>query len=73
MSELGMDVDATDDNEGIDIIDHYKTLLVEYEINTASIMDVMGWAHIELTRQIEARSDAEIQQLYNQLFNRDYH
>jgi len=73
MSELGMDVDATDDNETIDVIDHYKTLLVEYEINTASIMDVMGWAHIELTRQIEARSDAEIQKLYNQLFNRDYH
>ena len=70
--QLGMDVDATDDNE-IDVIEHYKTLLVEYEINTASIMDVMGWAHIELTRQIEARSDAEIQQLYNQLFNRDYH
>ena len=44
MSELGMDVDATDDNE-IDVIEHYKTLLVEYEI----------------------------QQLYNQLFNRDYH
>ena len=42
MSELGMDVDATDDNE-IDVIEHYKTLLVEYEINIASIMDVMGW------------------------------
>jgi len=72
MSELGMDLDATDPRE-TDVIDHYKTLLVEYEINTASIMDVMGWAHIELTRQIEARSDAEIQRLYNQLFNRDYH
>ena len=72
MSELGMDVDATDDRE-TDVIEHYKTLLVEYEINTASISEVMAWAHCELTRQIEARSDAEIQQLYNQLFNRDYH
>ena len=72
MSELGMDVDATDDNE-IDVIEHYKTMLVEYELNTASIMDVMGWANLELTRQIEARSDAEIAKLYNQLFKRDYH
>lgn len=72
MSELGMDVDATDDNE-VDVIDHYKTMLVEYELNTASIMDVMGWANLELTRQIEARSDAEIEKLYNQLFKRDYH
>ena len=72
MSELGMDVDATDDNE-IDVIEHYKTMLVEYELNTASIMDVMGWANLELTRQIEARSDAEIEKLYNQLFKRDYH
>ncbi len=72
MSELGMDVDATDDNE-IDVIDHYKTMLVEYELNTASIMDVMGWANLELTRQIEARSDTEIEKLYNQLFKRDYH
>ena len=72
MSELGMDVDATDDNE-IDVIDHYKTMLVEYELNTASIIDVMGWANLELTRQIEARSDTEIEKLYNQLFKRDYH
>tara|TARA_R110002012_G_scaffold312899_3_gene524048 strand:- start:1260 stop:1478 length:219 start_codon:yes stop_codon:yes gene_type:complete len=72
MSELGMDVDATDDNE-IDVIEHYKTMLVEYELNTASIMDVMGWANLELTRQIEARSDTEIEKLYNQLFKRDYH
>lgn len=72
MSELGMDVDATDDNE-VDVIDHYKTMLVEYELNTASIMDVMGWANLELTRQIEARSDTEIEKLYNQLFKRDYH
>ncbi len=72
MSELGMEVDATDDNE-IDVIEHYKTMLVEYELNTASIMDVMGWANLELTRQIEARSDTEIEKLYNQLFKRDYH
>jgi hypothetical protein len=72
MSELGMDVDATDDRE-TDVIEHYKTLLVEYEINTASISEVMAWAHCELTRQIEAHSDAEIQKLYNKLFNRDYH
>ena len=70
MSELGMDVDATDDNE-IDVIEHYKTMLVEYELNTASIMDVMGWANLELTRQVEARSDTEIEKLYNQLYNRD--
>jgi hypothetical protein len=73
MSELGMDVDATDDRETIDVIDHYKTLLVEYEINTASISEVMAWAHCELTRQIEAHSDAEIQKLYNKLFKREYH
>jgi hypothetical protein len=72
MSELGMDVDATDDRE-TDVIDHYKTLLVEYEINTASISEVMAWAHCELTRQIEAHSDAEIQKLYNKLFKREYH
>ena len=72
MSELGMDVDATDDRE-TDVIEHYKTLLVEYEINTASISEVMAWAHCELTRQIEAHSDAEIQKLYNKLFKRDYH
>ena len=72
MSELGMDVDATDDRE-IDVIEHYKTLLVEYEINTASISEVMAWAHVELTRQIEAHSDAEIQKLYNKLFKREYH
>tara|TARA_R110000744_G_scaffold367651_1_gene477214 strand:- start:8 stop:226 length:219 start_codon:yes stop_codon:yes gene_type:complete len=72
MSELGMDVDATDDRE-TDVIEHYKTLLVEYEINTASISEVMAWAHCELTRQIEAHSDAEIQKLYNKLFKREYH
>ena len=72
MSELGMDVDATDDRE-TDVIEHYKTLLVEYEINTASISEVMAWAHVELTRQIEAHSDAEIQKLYNKLFKREYH
>ena len=67
-----MDVDATDDRE-TDVIEHYKTLLVEYEINTASISEVMAWAHCELTRQIEAHSDAEIQKLYNKLFKREYH
>tara|TARA_R110000787_G_scaffold145636_1_gene259460 strand:- start:267 stop:485 length:219 start_codon:yes stop_codon:yes gene_type:complete len=72
MSELGMDVDITDDRE-TDVIEHYKTLLVEYEINTASISEVMAWAHVELTRQIEAHSDAEIQKLYNKLFKREYH
>ena len=72
MSELGMDVDITDDRE-TDVIEHYKTLLVEYEINTANISEVMAWAHVELTRQIEAHSDAEIQKLYNKLFKREYH
>jgi len=40
MSELGMDVDITDDRE-TDVIEHYKTLLVEYEINTASISETV--------------------------------
>lgn len=72
MSTTYTEIDVTDDRERSPM-DEKITEIVEYEINNLRLNEILAIAGQFLTNMLEAKTETEVQEIYNQLFNREIH
>lgn len=72
MSTTYPDLDVTDDREKAPM-DEKITEIVEYEINNLRLNEIIAMASQFLTDLLEEKTETEVQEIYNQLFNRSVH
>lgn len=72
MSTSYPDLDVTDDRERSPM-DEKITEIVEYELNNLRLNEIIAMASQFLTDLLEEKTENEVQEIYNQLFNRSVH
>ncbi|MEL0015503.1 MAG: hypothetical protein VW715_09835 [Rhodospirillales bacterium] len=72
MSTTYPDLDVTDDRERTPM-DEKITEIVEYELNNLRLNEIIAMASQFLTDLLEEKTETEVQEIYNQLFNRSVH
>ena len=72
MSTTHTEIDVTDDRERSPM-DEKITEIVEYEINNLRLNEILAIAGQFLTNMLEEKTENEVQEIYNQLFNRSVH
>jgi hypothetical protein len=72
MSTTYPDLDVTDDRERSPM-DEKITEIVEYELNNLRLNEIIAMASQFLTDLLEEKTETEVQEIYNQLFNRSVH
>tara|TARA_Y100000004_G_scaffold126907_1_gene142865 strand:+ start:59 stop:277 length:219 start_codon:yes stop_codon:yes gene_type:complete len=72
MSTTYPDLDVTDDRERAPM-DEKIAEIVEYEINNLRLNEIIAMASQFLTDLLEEKTENEVQEIYNQLFNRSVH
>ncbi len=70
--KLSHDIDVTDDRERSPMDEKIKEI-VEYEINNLRLNEILAIASQFLTGILEEKTENEVQEIYNQLFNRSVH